>query len=131
MTVTGTLTLANGKLVKATKWNDGSVTWEQLKTVRHGSGTSTGGFVQRKATPKQAATFVLDGWIVDAERAEVLAYAEMTARGVKVLADIVKAEMNEPVAYARISNLVHLAEVASTASARAFWARKAAARQAA
>ncbi len=119
MLMSGTLTLSNGKNVKASVWANGTVTWEQLKMIRHGSGTATGGFVQRTATPKQAATFVLDSWIVDVEKAEKAAYAEDAKRFPIVT------EVPEKVAYDEIRNFVHLAEFATSAQARAFWTRKA------
>lgn len=119
MMMSGTLTLSNGKNVKASVWANGTVTWEQFKMVRHGSGTATGGFAQRTATPKQAATFVLDSWVTDIDKAEKAAYAEDAKRFPVVT------EVPEKVAYAQISNFVHLADVAPTAKARAFWTRKA------
>lgn len=58
--MSGTITLSNGKTVKATKWDNGAITWEQTKMTRHGIGTGVSGMVQRNATDKQASTFVPD-----------------------------------------------------------------------
>jgi hypothetical protein len=63
MEITGTITQANGAVRNATRWDDGTVTFELPTMVRHGMSSASLGYAQRKATDKQAATFLPNGWL--------------------------------------------------------------------
>ena len=105
MAINGTITLGTGKTVQAQKWDNGDITISLPTTIRHGLGTATGGFATRKATAKQAATFVADNVVK-------LPVKLVTKADVVTNTDT-------------LNNMMYMALHASSASARRFWARKA------